>query len=140
MVKVNYDSTTGEIKGFYPDFVKYESIPEPLIEVTEDTWHDCIANAGLRKVDLTNLSIVTYTPTKTLAEMQETKTAKLRELLAQTDYEAIKYAEGVITADKFANLKTAREAWRTAINSIQDATTVEEVTAVTYSTIIPTVD
>ena len=64
----------------------------------------------------------------------------LKSLLDQTDYEAIKYAEGVTTAAQFANLKAAREAWRTAINSIQGATTVEEVTAVTYSTTIPTVD
>ena len=64
----------------------------------------------------------------------------LKSLLDQTDYEAIKYAEGVTTAAQFANIKAAREAWRTAINSIQAATTVEEVTAVTYSTTIPTVD
>ncbi len=140
MVKVNYDSTTGEIKRFYPEFVKYENIPEPMIEVTEDTWHDCIANIGLRKVDLTSLAIVTYIPTKTLTELQETKIAELKSLLAQTDYEAIKYSEGIITADKFANLKTAREAWRSAINSIQAAITVDEVNAVTYLTTIPTVD
>ena len=61
-------------------------------------------------------------------------------LLTKTDYEAIKYAEGIITTDNFANLKTAREAWRTAINSIQACTTVDAVNAVTYSTDIPAVD
>ena len=69
-----------------------------------------------------------------------TAISTLKSLLAQTDYEAIKYAEGVTTAAQFANLKAAREAWRTAINSIQVATTVDEVNAVTYSTTIPTVD
>jgi hypothetical protein len=69
-----------------------------------------------------------------------TAISALKSLLAQTDYEAIKYAEGVTTETQFANLKTAREAWRTAINTIQAATTVEEVTAVTYSTTIPAVD
>ena len=66
--------------------------------------------------------------------------AILQGLLKRTDYEAIKYAEGVTTAAQFANLKTAREAWRTAINSIQACTTVDAVNAVTYSTDIPAVD
>ena len=132
MVKVNYDSTTGEIKGFYPDFVKYSNIPEPLIEVTEDTWHDCIANIGLRKVDLTSLVIVKYTPAKTLAEVQETKVAELKTFLADTDYQAIKYLEGELTAEAYASTKALRESWRLAINTIQAATTVEEVETVTY--------
>jgi len=132
MVKVNYDSTTGEIKGFYPDFVKYSNIPEPLIEVTEDTWHDCIANIGLRKVDLTSLVIVKYTPAKTLAEVQETKVAELKTFLADTDYQAIKYLEGELTAEAYASTKALRESWRLAINTIQAATTVEEVEMVTY--------
>ena len=132
MVKVNYDSATGEIKGFYPDFVKYEKIPEPMIEVTEDTWHDCIANIGLRKVDLTSFAIVEYTPTKTLAEVQENKIAELKSLLAATDYQAIKFLEGELTDEAYASMKALRETWRLAINKIQVATTVEEVDAVTY--------
>jgi len=59
--------------------------------------------------------------------------------LADTDYEAIKYSEGVI-ADKFAELKIASEAWYKAINNIQAATTVDEANAVTYLTTILTVD
>jgi hypothetical protein len=29
IIKANYDATTGEIKGFYPDIIQYDSIPEP---------------------------------------------------------------------------------------------------------------
>lgn len=79
------------------------------------------------------------TAAEKLVTAQDSNVAILQELLKQTDYEAIKYAEGVTTAAQFANLKAAREAWRTAINSIQGATTVEEINAVTYSTTIPTV-
>ncbi|CUH95864.1 hypothetical protein P22_1950 [Propionispora sp. 2/2-37] len=62
MVKVNYDAVTGEILGFYPDFVQYESIPEPHIEIDEAAWQDCTDNPGRRRVDLAALKIVEYTP------------------------------------------------------------------------------
>ena len=36
MIKVNYDSTTGAIKGFYPDDIAYANIPAPYIELREN--------------------------------------------------------------------------------------------------------
>ena len=36
MIKVNYDTETTLVKGFYPDFISYTSIPEPYIEVSDD--------------------------------------------------------------------------------------------------------
>lgn len=74
-----------------------------------------------------------------LSQAQNTKISKIDALLKQTDYEAIKYAEGIITADQYTNLKAARIAWRTAINTIQACTTIAAVDAVTYSTDIPSV-
>lgn len=62
MIKVNYDATTGEIKGFYPDDIAYASIPAPYIELDESAHQDCINNQGSRKVDVTALKIVEYTP------------------------------------------------------------------------------
>ena len=78
--------------------------------------------------------------TAKLAAAQNTKITILQGLLTRTDYQAIKYAEGVITATQFANLKAARIAWRTAIDTIQACTTVDAVNAVTYNTDIPSVD
>ena len=63
MIKVNYDASTGEIKGFYPDDISYASIPEPYIEIDESVHQDCINNQGSRKVDVTALKIIEYTPT-----------------------------------------------------------------------------
>lgn len=71
MVKVHYDATTGEIKGYYPDFIGYETIPEPFIEIDETAHQDCINNQGKRRVDVTTKKIITYTPPgPTLAELQ----------------------------------------------------------------------
>lgn len=97
---------------------------------------------NITTIKLVNGVITAIEPTdaEKLVAAQDSKIAALQGLLKKTDYEAIKYAEGIITADNFANLKTAREAWRTAINSIQACTTVDAVNAVTYSTDIPAVD
>ena len=59
MIKVNYDTTTGAIKGFYPDDIAYANIPEPHIEIDETAHQDCMNHQGLRKVDLSTQKIVT---------------------------------------------------------------------------------
>lgn len=58
MIKVNYDTTTGAIKGFYPDDIAYANIPEPHIEIDETTHQDCMNHQGLRKVDIATQKIV----------------------------------------------------------------------------------
>lgn len=82
----------------------------------------------------------TQTDAEKLAAAQDSKIAALKALLAKTDYEATKYAEGVVTATQYANMKAAREEWRAVIKTIEACTTVDAVTAVTYSTDIPAVD
>lgn len=63
MVKVNYNQENGSIIGFYPEpYSDYSVIPEPNIEIDQETWIDCINNPGLRKVDLETLQIIVYTP------------------------------------------------------------------------------
>lgn len=49
------------------------------------------------------------------------KITKLKENLVQTDYMAIKYAEGEITLSEYATIKEKRKAWRAEINRLQEA-------------------
>ena len=120
--------------NYKPNAADLTSRNETAVE--SDTEYDISA---IKLVDGA-ITIITQTDAEKLAAAQDSKVAILQGLLKRTDYEAIKYAEGVTTAAQFANLKTAREAWRTAINSIQACTTVDAVNAVTYSTDIPAVD
>lgn len=46
--------------------------------------------------------------------------AELKALLAKTDYQAIKYAEGELTAEEYADTKAQRKAWRAEINAITE--------------------
>lgn len=45
--------------------------------------------------------------------------AELKAQLAETDYKAIKYAEGWITAEEYAETKAQRQAWRDRINELE---------------------
>ena len=53
-----------------------------------------------------------------LNEAKASKIIELKEQLAKTDYEAIKYAEGVISAESYTEMAAARAAWRAAINAL----------------------
>lgn len=68
---------------------------------------------------------------------KELKINRLKKLLEATDYEAIKYGEGVISQEQYAALAQARAAWRTAINALEQCTTIEQIEAVEFSTSIP---
>jgi hypothetical protein len=44
----------------------------------------------------------------------------LKSLLADTDYQCLKYAEGALTEAEFADTKAKRRAWREEINELED--------------------
>lgn len=44
---------------------------------------------------------------------------KLKGELIKTDYMAIKFAEGELTAEEYAEVKEQRRAWRAKINRLQ---------------------
>ena len=47
------------------------------------------------------------------------KIALLKLYLYNTDYKAIKYAEGELTAAEYAETKAKRKAWRVEINTLE---------------------
>ena len=49
----------------------------------------------------------------------KTQIAELKRNLANTDYQAIKYAEGQLTEQEYASMKAQRQAWRDEINQLE---------------------
>lgn len=45
--------------------------------------------------------------------------AELKRNLANTDYQAIKYAEGQLSESEYAEMKAQRQAWRDEINQLE---------------------
>jgi hypothetical protein len=46
--------------------------------------------------------------------------SELKKKLFGTDYKAIKYSEGLLTDEEYAEVKAQREEWRSAINKLED--------------------
>lgn len=55
----------------------------------------------------------------TQKEKNEIRISELKRLLAESDYQAIKYAEGVISVSDYAPIKAKREMWRKEINDLE---------------------
>ena len=49
----------------------------------------------------------------------EWKIRKLKQKLAETDYKAIKFAEGELTEEEYAPIREERRAWRDEINAME---------------------
>ncbi len=49
----------------------------------------------------------------------EQKIATLKQNLTDTDYQAIKFAEGAMSADEYEPIKQQRQAWRDEINVLE---------------------
>ena len=44
---------------------------------------------------------------------------ELKQKLRETDYRAIKFAEGMLSEDEYAEMKAQRQAWRDRINELE---------------------
>ena len=118
MIKVNYNPKTGKVVAFNKD-------TEPYIEITEqerkqplpDKYsYDCVDNG--------KFCIKRRTPTeeelaKDTISNRNKEISELKAKLAETDYQAIKFAEGWITAEDYAPIKALRNSWRARINELE---------------------
>lgn len=87
--------------GFKPTTVPLEE----LIEITKEEWENHLKGINSIEVD----------------EEQFARDARINELkmfLAETDYKAIKYAEGELSEEEYAPIKAQRRAWREEINQL----------------------
>ena len=50
----------------------------------------------------------------------------LKQLLSNTDYQALKHSEGLIPAAEYAPIKVQRQAWRDEINQLETEIAGEE--------------
>ena len=84
-----------------------------IVEI-DDKYSDCAASDF--NDDLT-FSEMKYNTRKS-QEMAEQRIAELKQKLFDTDYRAIKFAEGELTEEEYAPYREERRAWRKEINSL----------------------
>lgn len=119
MIKVNYDAKTGKVISFGKD-------TEPYIEITEQERKQPLPDRySYYAVVDGKFAIKRRTPT--VEEIKADETVKinkqiydLKQKLTQTDYKAIKYSEGLLTDEEYAEVKAQRQEWRTEINKLEE--------------------
>ena len=119
MIKVNYNQETGKVISFGKD-------TKPYIEITEQERKQPLPDKySYYAVVDGKFTIKRRTPT--VEEIKVDETAKinrqifeLKQKLTQTDYKAIKYSEGLLTDEEYAEVKAQRQEWRAGINKLEE--------------------
>lgn len=126
---MNYIKTTiskADYKVVEPLGKKYilHILPE---EVDEDNYM-CVETMLDHEPSKAEITDITADAEAYYAELQRqedqraivAEVKELKQKLADTDYMAIKYAEGWITAEDYAPIKAQRQAWRDRINELEN--------------------
>ena len=119
MIKVNYNSETGKVISFGKD-------TKPYIEITEQERKQPLPDRySYYAVVDGKFTIKRRTPTVEEVKTDEAteinrQIRELKQKLSDTDYKAIKYSEGWLTDEEYAEVKAQREEWRSAINQLEE--------------------
>lgn len=97
----------------YQSWWSGETFGGKVIEIEDEYYHDCVRE----DFDGYVFNLSKYNARKE-KELKLPRIAELKELLANTDYQAIKFAEGQISAEDYEPMKLQRQAWRDEITSL----------------------
>lgn len=120
MIKVNYNKETGKVISFGKD-------TQPYIEITEQQRKQPLPDRySYYAVVDGKFTIKRRTPTVEEVKVDEAaainkQIRELKKQLTDTDYKAIKYSEGWLTDEEYAEAKAQREEWRKRINQLEEA-------------------
>ena len=118
MIKVNYNQETGKVISFGKD-------TKPYIEITEQERKQPLPDKySYYAVVDGKFTIKRRTPTVEEVKADEAaainkEISELKKKLFDTDYKAIKYSEGWLTDEEYAEAKAQREEWRKRINKLE---------------------
>lgn len=118
MIKVNYNQETGKVISFGKD-------TKPYIEITEQERKQPLPDRYSYYAVVDGKFIIKRrNPTKEELEADNRQVVKreideLKRKLSDTDYKAIKYAEGFLTEEEYKETKAQRQMWRDRINELE---------------------
>ena len=84
---------------------------KPIVEITDQQYIDLL-NGNLT---VKNGKIIDNTENK----IAEQRIAELKQMLSDTDYKAIKYAEGELPYAEYESTRKQRREWRAEINNLE---------------------
>ena len=112
LLNENIISEEVEQRYYYKDsnnnYYSYKEEHNDLIEITEQEWNEHLSRIMPQSIQYTAEQI-----------QAQNRIRQLKQLLSDTDYQAIKYAEGMLSAEEYASMKAQRQAWRDEINRLE---------------------
>lgn len=118
-----------EIKGrlvqikdkFHCEFIEYVSQdkldPSKQIYISDE---DRLAIGVTKCFDVENNYVIDYDNSQDIIKQEKLeRISELKSLLSATDYKAIKYAEGLLSEEEYAPIKSQRQAYRDEINKLE---------------------
>ena len=125
-IKVNYDTETTLVKGYYPDSINYTLIPEPFIEIEDDAQvldkQMCVIN-GIYQEYVKPDNLV-------LEELKSQKISECKNYLTNTDWQIIRLFDPTSGASLKGGVAENRTLARNLQDQIKACTTLEEVNAI----------
>lgn len=132
-MEYTWDSLTNSFDGYTPQYEtktdENGNETEVLIEPTCKIWTEEEVKAlfesrgkdqAIKDVDGTPTIVNLYTDKELALKSKHTRIAECKALLKATDYQAIKFAEGELTAEEYAPMKAQRILWRDEINACEN--------------------
>ena len=91
MIKVNYDTETTLVKGYYPDAINYASIPEPYMEISDEEHQETLG----KQMCVVNRVYQEYVKPLDvqLQEAKALKIAQCKAYLISTDWQVIRLSD-----------------------------------------------
>lgn len=114
----NIEPKTRIVKEAYDETVEFDENGEPLKE-PKTVHHEAVIENYLECTELTPHFISDEEKAK---QEKIKRIAELKRLLSETDYQAIKFAEGWITDEEYALTKVLRQSYRNEINQLENKT------------------
>ena len=125
MIKVNYDTKTTLVKGYYPDAINYASIPEPYIEISDEEHQEtlgkqmCVVN-GVYQEYVKPFDVQ-------LQEAKALKIAQCKAYLINTDWQVIRLFDPTSGEPLKEGVAEKRALARSLQVDIATCTTLEEL-------------
>ena len=125
MIKVNYDTETTLVKGYYPDAINYASIPEPYMEISDEEHQEtlgkqmCVVN-GVYQEYVKPLDVQ-------LQEAKASKIAQCKAYLISTDWQVIRLSDPTSNDPLKEGVAEKRVLARNLQVNIEACTTLEEL-------------
>lgn len=107
---------------FRCDFIEY--IPENELDETKQldlTDEERYALGVTKCFDLDTMTVVDHDNIEELEKQKkQDRILELKQLLSSTDYKAIKFAEGMLSEEEYAETKALRQSYRDEINKLEE--------------------